>query len=94
MYTPAEEVGLMGLRLATRVQSALDRIPLGEMVDLMWRNDASATARLEELWNELIKAHRVALFCSYCLEDNDEAERFPGELRALHSHVIPLAASA
>src|SRR5512132_1757125 len=35
MYTPAEEVGLMGLRLATRVQSALDRIPLGEMVDLM-----------------------------------------------------------
>jgi hypothetical protein len=35
MYTPAEEVGLMGLRLATRVQSALDRIPHGEMVDLM-----------------------------------------------------------
>jgi hypothetical protein len=35
MYTPAEEVGLMGLRLATRVQSALDRIPPGEMVDLM-----------------------------------------------------------
>jgi len=35
MYTPAEEVGLMGLRLATRVQSALDRIPLSEMVDLM-----------------------------------------------------------
>ncbi len=35
MYTPAEEVGLMGLRLATRVQHALDRIPPDQMVELM-----------------------------------------------------------
>ncbi|MDQ2768442.1 MAG: hypothetical protein M3Y30_14970 [Gemmatimonadota bacterium] len=35
MYSPAEEVGLMGLRLATRVQHALDRIPPGAMIDLM-----------------------------------------------------------
>jgi hypothetical protein len=35
MYSPAEEVGLMGQRLATRVQAALDRVPAGEMVELM-----------------------------------------------------------
>lgn len=66
----------------------------GEMVNLIWRADSSATARLEELWNELVKAHHVTLFCSYCVEGSADAERFPGELRALHSHVIPLAASA
>lgn len=66
----------------------------GEMVNLIWRDDPSATARLEELWNEVIKTHRVALFCSYCVESSADAERFPGELRALHSHVIPLTASA
>jgi hypothetical protein len=35
MYTPAEEVGLMGLRLATRVQHALDGIPATEMAELL-----------------------------------------------------------
>ncbi|MEO7083865.1 MAG: hypothetical protein ABI442_21005 [Gemmatimonadaceae bacterium] len=35
MHTPAEEVGLMGLRLAGRVQRALDQIPPSEMVALL-----------------------------------------------------------
>lgn len=35
MFSPAEEVGLMGQRLATRVQAALDRVPPGEMIELM-----------------------------------------------------------
>ncbi len=35
MLTPAEEIGLSGQRLATRVQDALDRIPPGELIDLM-----------------------------------------------------------
>jgi len=35
MYTPAEEIGLSGQRLAARVQSAIDRIPSGEMIELM-----------------------------------------------------------
>lgn len=35
MYTPAEEIGLMGLRLATRVQRAFDRIAPDEMAELM-----------------------------------------------------------
>jgi hypothetical protein len=35
MYTPVEEIGLSGQRLATRVQSAIDRIPEQEMVELI-----------------------------------------------------------
>src|SRR5688572_29344363 len=35
MYTPAEESGLSGQRLAARVQSAIDRIPSAEMIELM-----------------------------------------------------------
>ena len=35
MHTPAEEIGLMGLRLATRVQHALDEIPASDMKDLL-----------------------------------------------------------
>jgi hypothetical protein len=45
MYTPAEEVGLMGLRLATRVQHALDRIPNETMVALMRDMQRTATKR-------------------------------------------------
>jgi hypothetical protein len=45
MYTPAEEVGLMGLRLATRVQHALDLIPAAEMVELLQRVRRTATER-------------------------------------------------
>ena len=45
MYTPAEEVGLMGMRLATRVQHALDRVPPGDMVELMRAIRREATAR-------------------------------------------------
>jgi hypothetical protein len=45
MYTPAEEVGLMGLRLATRVQHALDGIPPDEMVALMRAIRRAATDR-------------------------------------------------
>jgi len=45
MYTPAEEVGLLGLRLATRVQHALDQVPPGQMVELMRAIHRTATDR-------------------------------------------------
>ncbi len=35
MYTPAEEIGLSGQRLAARVQEAIDRIPEDAMITLM-----------------------------------------------------------
>lgn len=45
MLTPAEEVGLMGLRLASRVQRALDAIPEAELAELLRRIHALATER-------------------------------------------------
>ena len=45
MHSPAEEVGLLGQRLATRVQDALDRIPRDELVALMRDIQRTATER-------------------------------------------------
>jgi len=42
---PAEEIGLLGLRLATRVQHALDSIPPAEMVELLRAIRQMATQR-------------------------------------------------
>lgn len=45
MYTPAEEIGLMAQRLADRVQRALDRVPQGQMVELIRAIRRAAAAR-------------------------------------------------
>lgn len=45
MYSPAEQVGLMAQRLAARVQHALDRVPAGQMVELIHAIHRTATAR-------------------------------------------------
>lgn len=45
MYSPAEEVGLMGMRLATRVQHAFDRIPNDAVIDLMRAIQRAASDR-------------------------------------------------
>jgi hypothetical protein len=45
MPSPAEEVGLLGQRLAMRVQGALDRVPPHEMVELMRAIRQTATDR-------------------------------------------------
>jgi hypothetical protein len=43
--TPAEEIGLMGLRLANRVQHAIDAIPRDAMIDLLRRMRRIASER-------------------------------------------------
>ena len=45
MLTPAEEVGLMGLRIANRVQAALDAIPKDELTALIKSLHHVATER-------------------------------------------------
>jgi hypothetical protein len=45
MYTPAEEIGLMGMRLATRVQHAFDQIPEDAVIDLMRAIQRAASDR-------------------------------------------------
>jgi hypothetical protein len=45
IFSPAEEVGLSGLRFANRLQRALDRIPGERMVELLRTMDRIATER-------------------------------------------------
>jgi hypothetical protein len=66
----------------------------GEMVNLLWRHDHPSTRRLEELWNEAIQTHSVSLLCGYGVRDEGGEDRaFPHDLRALHSHLIPIEAA-
>ena len=64
----------------------------GEMVNLLWRENHPATRRLEELWNEAIECHEVSLLCGYRVDVGETDGTFPRDLRALHSHLIPVEA--
>jgi len=65
----------------------------GEMVELLWRDNRAATARLEQLWNDTIAEHSISLLCGYSLgAEGDAHEHFPEELRDLHSHLVPVEA--
>jgi signal transduction histidine kinase/ActR/RegA family two-component response regulator len=64
----------------------------GEMVGLLLaRGHASATVRLEELWNDLRRTHAFRLFCAYPLDRlGDRGLAHPiAEVCARHSRVIP-----
>jgi hypothetical protein len=62
------------------------------MVALLWaEGNRHAAIRLEELWNELGKSQRFALFCAYPLAlfgDDSHAVPFNG-ICACHTRVIP-----
>jgi hypothetical protein len=58
----------------------------GEMVDLIWAPHPKATARLEELWNDVLKVHSVPLLCAYSLAGTPNA--LPQHLVSCHSHAI------
>jgi hypothetical protein len=64
----------------------------GEMVSQLRSVDLTATTRLEELWNEVINRHSVALLCTYALHDADD--HIPRSLIALHTHNIERERSA
>lgn len=61
----------------------------GEMVALLWaKGNVAGALRLEELWNELAKAHPFSLLCAYPLSGFADA----GSFRAVcstHNRVIP-----
>ncbi|HEX5576143.1 MAG TPA: MEDS domain-containing protein, partial [Gemmatimonadales bacterium] len=65
----------------------------GEMVGLLWRSgDCAAAIRLEELWNGLLAASHVSLFCSYpidVLSPDFEASNIDALLSA-HTHLLPV----
>jgi signal transduction histidine kinase/CheY-like chemotaxis protein len=64
----------------------------GEMVALLWAEGNHAGAiRLEELWNDLQKAHSFSLFCAYPM-NSLSGERFiepHGSVCNVHTRVIP-----
>jgi PAS domain S-box-containing protein len=64
----------------------------GEMVALLWdQGERHAAIRLEELWNELGKSHRFALFCAYPIQGfGDESDSVPfNGICSCHSRVVP-----
>ncbi len=64
----------------------------GEMVALLWADgNREAAIRLEQLWNDLAKQYRFALFCAYqitAFDEVDDEEPFDG-VCGCHSRVIP-----
>jgi signal transduction histidine kinase/ActR/RegA family two-component response regulator len=64
----------------------------GEMVALLWaEGNHDAAIRLEELWNDLQKAHSFSLFCAYPMTGLG-GERFiepTSSVCKVHSRVIP-----
>ncbi|HEV8377967.1 MAG TPA: ATP-binding protein, partial [Tepidisphaeraceae bacterium] len=64
----------------------------GEMVAILWQQGNKAAAiRLEELWNELARAHSFALFCAYPMRAFARAGELDplGEVCTCHTRVIP-----
>jgi len=65
----------------------------GEMVDILnRRGNLAAAIRLEELWNELLDAERIALLCAYAVDAFDRAE-YKATLPSIghvHSHLMPV----
>jgi hypothetical protein len=63
----------------------------GEMVNLLWQHNDTATVRLEELWNEVVAEYRVCLLCAYQVQAAD-AELKRGllhQITSYHSYSCP-----
>jgi hypothetical protein len=56
------------------------------MVSQLRNTNLMATTRLEELWNEVIQDHSVALLCTYALDHKNDD--MPEALMRLHSESI------
>ena len=63
----------------------------GEMVALLWaQGNTGATVRLEHLWNKLVQAEKLPLFCAYPRAGFEhDADASIHALCAAHSRVVP-----
>jgi hypothetical protein len=64
----------------------------GEMVGVLWNaGQFAAAVRLEELWNRLLQASDVSLFCSYPIDifSPDFKASAVDALLCAHTHVLP-----
>jgi hypothetical protein len=68
----------------------------GEMVAELWaQNNPTGALRLEDLWNELVRAHPFKLFCAYPVDGFAGENRAP--LRSVsqkHTHVVAAQGAA
>jgi hypothetical protein len=65
----------------------------GEMVDLLWqKGELAAALQLEELWNDLAKAHPFALHCAYAIDNFDRAAHCCAlqGINHVHSQLLPV----
>jgi hypothetical protein len=61
----------------------------GEMVSLLWRDECEdAAIRLEYLWNNIIPAEDLSLFCAYPAEVCESSE-FVHNIQVAHSGMVP-----
>ena len=65
----------------------------GEMVGILWQvGQYAAAARLEELWNKLLKSSHIRLFCGYPIDvfgEEFQVEKVDPLLCA-HTHMLPV----
>ncbi|HLO01147.1 MAG TPA: ATP-binding protein [Pyrinomonadaceae bacterium] len=64
----------------------------GEMVALLWiEGNHAAALKVEELWNDLQKAHSFSLFCAYPMNrfNGEQFIQSHGDVCKVHSRVIP-----
>jgi signal transduction histidine kinase/CheY-like chemotaxis protein len=89
---PARFHDFMGGIIASVTDGRSRTKAFGEMVALLWAEGNHAGAiRLEELWNDLQKAHSFSLFCAYPM-NSLSGERFTephGSVCSVHTRVIP-----
>jgi hypothetical protein len=68
----------------------------GEMVGLLWEAEKfSAAERLEELWNTLLRASDVSLFCAYPIDVFSPEFKVSAvdSLLCAHTHMVPTDAA-
>jgi hypothetical protein len=84
--------GVLGPLVPTaKAKSPSGRVRVfGEMVNLLWKNNLAAALYLEDLWNEAIRTHSVALLCTYALDGDSASSRADLDaVCAAHSHTLP-----
>jgi signal transduction histidine kinase len=84
------EIGSLIAKLTARSTKGRVRA-YGEMVDLLWRDGKpQGSIALEEMWNELGRAHQFSLLCAYRMNNFLEADGKSFEqICGTHTHVSP-----
>jgi len=78
---------VIGAQLARLVESHGGVRAFGELVNLLWRDGKrQAALRLEDLWNEALGYHPLALICGYAVRSFRHAAEAPGLSGIIQTH--------